>query len=68
MKAMKAIAGLISLFVVAPIWYYLLHYILVKVDAGELQFFLFWVYVPFAIFAGILLKMVDAQSDRREKQ
>lgn len=60
MKAMKVIVGLISIFIVMPIWYYLLHYMLVKSEAGDLQMFLFWVYIPFAILAGIITKIIDS--------
>lgn len=60
MKALKIIAGLISFFVVMPIWYYLLHYLLIKSGADDLQMFLFWVYLPFAIFAGLIFKIIES--------
>jgi len=61
MKAMKRISGIVSVFVVAPIWYYLVHWMLVKSNAGDLQMFLFWVYLPFGIFVSILNKLVEAE-------
>lgn len=57
---MKKLSGIIALLIVMPIWYYLLHQILVRVQASELMFFLFWVYVP----AGLLVQIIaKAASD-----
>lgn len=58
----KAIASLIGLFVVAPIWYYLLYQILVRVDASELMFFLFWVYVPVALIVSALKSLLENEN------
>jgi hypothetical protein len=54
MKSLKIITGLLVIFVTAPIWYYLLHWVLIASNAGDLQMFLFWVYVPFAFFIAIV--------------
>lgn len=57
MKALSIIFGLATIFICGPIWYYLLHFLLVKAGASELQMFLFWIYIPltvlFAIFSAI---------------
>ena len=63
MKKVKLVSGLITFFLVMPIWYYLMHWMLVKSEAGELQMFLFWVYMPFGIFAGILARIADSASN-----
>ena len=47
---MKVVSALIAVFITMPIWYYLVYQILVRVEASELMWFLFWVYVPFSIF------------------
>lgn len=60
MKKMKAIAGVLSIFVVMPIWYWLVYQILKRVDASELMFFLFWVYLPVGILIQILTKLAEA--------
>ena len=60
-KNMKAIAGLLALFISAPIWYYLLYQILVRVNASELMFFLYWIYLPVSIFAGALTKIAESE-------
>lgn len=59
MKAMRIISTLLGLLIVAPIWYWLLYQVLTRVQASELMWFLYWVYVPVAVFAGLLLKIVD---------
>ena len=56
---MKAIASLMGLFLVAPIWYYLLYQILIRVDASELMFFLYWVYVPVALATNAMVKIAE---------
>lgn len=54
---MKKLNGIIALLLVLPIWYYLLYQILVRVNATELMFFLFWIYIPAAMFTQIAAKM-----------
>lgn len=56
---MKAIAGMLALLVTLPIWYYLLYQILVRVDASELMFFLYWVYLPVGIFISVAAKLAE---------
>lgn len=43
---MKAAIGILAIFVSLPIWFYLLYKILEAVNASELMWFLFWIYVP----------------------
>jgi hypothetical protein len=57
MKAAKAIAGLLALFVTLPIWFFLLHQILVSVNASELMWFLYWIYVPVSVLVGAIAKI-----------
>ena len=40
--------------VVTPIWLYLLYQIFMRVNASELMWFLYWVYVPNVIVAAIV--------------
>lgn len=54
---MKKISGIIGPLLVMPIWYYLLYQILVRVQASELMFFLFWIYVPAGIIAQVLARV-----------
>jgi len=59
MNKTKIIGILLAVFVTMPIWFYLLYQILVKVQATELMFFLYWIYVPVCIFSVILLKLTE---------
>lgn len=61
MKAWKIVSGLVAMFVVMPIWYYLLYQILVRVQASELMWFLYWIYFPVGIFMGVLTKIIETQ-------
>lgn len=62
MNPKKAIPTLIGLLVITPIWYYLVYQILDRVNASELMWFLFWVYVP----AGFFVKFAtDAWKDSK---
>jgi hypothetical protein len=46
---MKAARLILGICVVQPIWLYLLYQILVRVEASELMWFLYWIYLPAAI-------------------
>ena len=59
MKAMQTIAGVLTILVTMPIWYYLLHFILVKIGAGDLQMFLFWVYAPVCLMVQCLWRVIE---------
>ena len=50
----KGIAAAVSTVIVFPIWFYLLHQVLVRINASELMWFLFWVYVPAAAFVRLV--------------
>jgi len=53
------IEELLTIFIGAPIWYYLLYRILEAVNASELMWFLYWVYVPVALLCGVLSKVAE---------
>lgn len=52
MRALKIVTGAMATCVTIPIWLYLFYQILKLVNASELMWFLFWVYVPctFVVF------------------
>lgn len=54
---MKAISGIIAIFITLPIWFFLLYRILEAVNASELMWFLYWIYVPATILVGVLMKI-----------
>lgn len=53
MKA-KAIAGLLTAFIVMPIWYYLLYKLLQNANASDLMWFLYWIYLPAGLFVHLV--------------
>jgi len=59
MNKNKIVGALLSVFFTMPIWFYLLYQILIRVEATELMFFLYWVYVPICFLAVILLKLAE---------
>lgn len=62
-KPFKVISGLCIIFINGPIWWYLLHWLLIQSHATDLQMFLFWVYVPIAVFIGIVATIASASGD-----
>ena len=54
------IVGILSLCISTPIWYYLMYKILVMVQATDIMWFLFWVYVPVGLLVQILVKVSES--------
>jgi hypothetical protein len=65
---MKKIASVLFVFITTPIWYYLLYQILKAVEATELMWFLFWVYVPVGLFVSFILKVAQDESEQNDKK
>ena len=59
MKTSKIIMVLLFLFSTGPIWYYLLYKILQAVNASELMWFLYWIYLPVTIVGTLIAKLTD---------
>lgn len=63
MKAIKVVTGLMTVLVSMPIWFFLLYRVLESVNASELMWFLYWVYLPVTllanIFASVILRIAD---------
>ena len=64
---MVLVAGLLTIFIHLPIWFYLLYKILEAIDANELMWFLFWIYVPLGIFLQILVRLIDYAEKKKVK-
>lgn len=62
MKVFALLWGFVAIFVTLPIWFYLLYQILERVNAGELMWFLYWVYVPFTILIHAVGQLVKGES------
>lgn len=58
---MTKIIQLLGLFVIMPIWYFLLYRILQAVNASELMWFLYWVYIPVGMFVKVLEKAAEKE-------
>lgn len=56
---MKAAAGILGIFIVMPIWFYLLHSILTAIGANELEWFLYWAYVPVSLIVQTAAKFAE---------
>lgn len=56
---MKIVSALLYLLVSTPLWFWLLYQILARVNASELMWFLYWVYVPVSFFAYFLVKIAE---------
>lgn len=59
---MKTTNILLTLFIVLPIRFYLMWYILKTINATELPMFLFWVSIPLAIIISIISEVVKSKS------
>ena len=59
MKAAKIIRATLHLLIVVPIWWYLLVTILRGINASDLTWFLFWVYIPVAALCHTLGIIVE---------
>lgn len=60
-KALKVIAGLIALCVTLPIWFFLLYRVLQAVDASELMWFLYWIYLPANVIVSAVVTMLGKE-------
>ena len=57
MNKAKVLGNIIHILLIMPIWYYLLYQILARVNATELMWFLFWIYVPASLLGLILVEI-----------
>ncbi len=55
MSSIKLAVNLLVVLVSLPIWYYLLYKILQAVNATDLMWFLYWIYLP----VGIVTKFIS---------
>ena len=60
MKKAQALAALLGMLVCLPIWFYLIYQVMVRVNASELMWFLFWVYVPATVIVQSIAKYFAA--------
>lgn len=53
-KILLILTASLGLIVTIPIWMVLLYKILVMIDATELMWFLYWIYLPSVVFTSLL--------------
>ena len=64
---MKWIMNTIAACVTLPIWFYLMYKILEMIQATELMWFLFWVYIPFSIIVFVMKSVIIDEKDVKIK-
>jgi membrane protein DedA with SNARE-associated domain len=64
MKIATIISGLLAIFISVPIWFYLVYKILQAVNATELMWFLYWIYVPVVLSVYIISTIVRASKEK----
>jgi hypothetical protein len=52
--------ALIHLVVIGPCWFYLLWYILRRIEASDFQWFVFWAYAPASLLCAFLWRVAEA--------
>ncbi|MCK5293889.1 MAG: hypothetical protein KAJ49_04505 [Arcobacteraceae bacterium] len=57
MNKWKTISLVLGLTTYLPIWFYLMYKILQYIEASELMWFLFWIYLPVTIIITIISKI-----------
>jgi hypothetical protein len=61
MNKSKIVMVLLTIFVTLPSWFYLLYTILKAINASELTWFIFYIYLPSSVFISILAKVIDKE-------
>lgn len=59
MKKSATVGIILSVFIVMPIWFYLLHFLLVQANATSLEMFLYWAYLPIATVAAVIHRIAE---------
>jgi hypothetical protein len=60
MKALNLFGCMLGLFVVTPIWYFLLYKVLQFVGATDVMWLAFWIYVPFGLAVSAMMKIAGS--------
>ena len=59
MKKLKVINGILAIFLVLPIWFYIMYQVLDAISATELTWFLYWVYLPVSTIVTFISKVLE---------
>jgi hypothetical protein len=63
---MKIAVNFIAMLIVMPIWWYLMYKILQGVNASELMWFLFWIYIPSSLIVRVLQTLIEREAKALE--
>lgn len=63
MKVLQFISALLLLLISLPIWYYLLYKILLAINATELMWFLYYIYLPVGVINTIISKIIEKSKE-----
>lgn len=53
-QGVALVTGLLYILLSGPMWFWILYQILLRVNASELMWFIYWAYVPVSLVVGIL--------------
>jgi hypothetical protein len=56
---MKKALAIITLLITTPIWFYILYCILSAIHVDRLVWFLYIIYIPFSVIAGVLSRLIE---------
>lgn len=59
MNKLKIVSGLLAIFIGLPIWFYIMYQVLDAVNATELTWFLYWIYLPVTMFVSFVSKVTE---------
>lgn len=62
-KGLKTFGAILGLFLVMPMWFFMLHEILKAINADRLLWFIYWTYIPVSLIIKIALEIADNSSD-----
>ena len=57
MNKLKLLSAVLMVLLSTPIWLYLQYKIMVLVNATELMWFLFWIYLPVSVVATTIIQL-----------
>ena len=63
---MKIVMNSMAILIVMPIWWYLMYKIMQGVNASELMWFLFWVYIPASLIVRVIQTLIERQDKGSE--
>jgi len=60
MKKLKIVSAFLTIAIALPIWFYIMYQVLDAVNASELTWFLYWVYIPVILVTSFIGRLLDS--------